>query len=135
MYIEEKAGVASLEANIGKVYLSKTSKTLKYDGKEFQSLKGLGYKANYYDVKTGEHYWISRCRKDGNDGLYKTTVYVIKIYERNIGLRYGKCRNEKIRFLSHLLESICPAERNRKTKETTLNKTTGADGVKIAVFR
>ncbi len=76
MYIEEKAGVASLEANIGKVCFSKTGRTLKYDGKEFQSLKGSGYKANYYDVETGEHYWISRCRKDGNDGLYKTKVYV-----------------------------------------------------------
>jgi hypothetical protein len=76
MYIEEKACVASLEANIGKVYLSKTGKTLKYNGKEFQSLKGSGYKANYFDIKTGEHYWISKCRKDGNDGLYKTTVFV-----------------------------------------------------------
>jgi hypothetical protein len=76
MYIEEKAGVAALEANVGKVYLSKTGKTLKYNGREFQSLKGSGYKANYFDVDTKEHYWISNCRKDGNDGLYKTTVYV-----------------------------------------------------------
>jgi hypothetical protein len=76
MYIEEKAGVAALEANVGKVYLSKTGKTLKYNGREFQSLKGSGYKANYFDVDTKERYWISNCRKDGNDGLYKTTVYV-----------------------------------------------------------
>ena len=76
MYIEEKSGIAALEANIGKVFFSKTGKTLKYDGKEFRSLKGSGYKANYYDVETGEHYWISKCRKDGNDALYKTTVHV-----------------------------------------------------------
>jgi hypothetical protein len=76
MYIEEKVGVASLEATIGKVYFSKTGKTLKYNGREFQSLKGSGYKANYFDVDTGEHYWISNCRKDGNDGLYRTTVHV-----------------------------------------------------------
>ncbi len=76
MYIEEKSGVASLEAVIGKVHSSKTGKTLKYKDREFQSLKGRGYKANYFDLETGEHFWISGCRKDGNDGLYKTTVYV-----------------------------------------------------------
>jgi len=76
MYIEEKAGVAALEANIGKVALSKTGKTLEYKGRKFQSLKGVGYKANYFDVDTGEHYWISKCRKDGNDALYKCKVYV-----------------------------------------------------------
>ncbi len=75
MYIEKKSGVASLEANIGKVLLSKTGKTLTYKGRQFQSLKGMGYKANFFDVEAGEHYWLSKCRKDGNDG-YKTTVFV-----------------------------------------------------------
>ncbi|MCP3929938.1 MAG: 1-deoxy-D-xylulose-5-phosphate synthase, partial [Bacteroidetes bacterium] len=69
MYIEEKSGIAALEANIGKVFLSKTGKTLEYKGRKLQSLKGQGYKANYYDIETGEQYWISNCRKDGNDGL------------------------------------------------------------------
>ena len=76
MYIEEKSDIASLEANIGKVCFSKTGKTLKYNGQEFQSLKGSGFKANYFDAESGDHYWISGCRKDGNDGLYKTTVFV-----------------------------------------------------------
>ena len=76
MYIEEKSGVASLEANIGQVFLSKTGKTLEYKGCKFQSLKGDGYKANYFDIETKEHYWISKCRKDGNDALYRTKVLV-----------------------------------------------------------
>ncbi len=76
MYIEPKDGVASLEATIGRVRLSKSGKTLEYDGRKFQSLKGAGYKANYFDIESGDSYWISRCRKDGNDGLYKTTVHV-----------------------------------------------------------
>lgn len=76
MYFEPKEGLASLDAWIGKVELSKTRKTLKYDGREMQSLKGLGYKANYYDIETGERFWISGCRKDGNDGLYMTTVHI-----------------------------------------------------------
>ena len=39
-------------------------------------MKGSGFKANYFETDSGDHYWISGCRKDGNDGLYKTTVYV-----------------------------------------------------------
>ena len=76
MYIEAKDGVASLDARIGKVRFSKTGKTLKYDDREFQSLKGSGFKANYFDIESGEHYWVSKCRRDGNDGLYKTTVFI-----------------------------------------------------------
>lgn len=76
MYIEPKSGVAALDAVIGKVFLSKTGKTLRYDDREFQSLKGSGFKANYFDIETGDEYWISRPRKDGNDGLYQITVHV-----------------------------------------------------------
>jgi len=76
MYIEWKGGVSALEAKIGRVSLSKTGRTLRYGNKEFKSLKGLGYKANYYDIDSGDHYWISGCRKDGNDGLYNVKVLV-----------------------------------------------------------
>ena len=76
MYIEAKSDVANLEATIGRVHLSKTGKTLEYGGKKFQSLKGHGFKSNYFDIESGEEYWISRCRRDGNDGLYRTTVFV-----------------------------------------------------------
>ncbi len=76
MYIEPKYGVASLNAWIGNVTFSKTGKTISYDGMKFQSLKGVGYKANYFEIESGTHYWISGCRKDGNDGLYAVTVHV-----------------------------------------------------------
>jgi hypothetical protein len=61
-------------ARIGRVTYSKTGCTLYYRGKAFRSLKGSGFKANYYDVETGEHYWISGQRKDGADALYATNV-------------------------------------------------------------
>ena len=76
MYVEPKEDVASLEAWIGKVEISKTGKTLRYDGLELQSLKGVGYKANYFDIETGERFWVSGCRKDGNDGLYNIKIHV-----------------------------------------------------------
>jgi hypothetical protein len=57
-------------ARIERVTFSKAGKSLHYRGKTFQSLKGSGFKASYYDVDTGEHYWISGPKKNGADGLY-----------------------------------------------------------------
>lgn len=69
MYIERKNELNSDDARIGRVHLSKTGATLYYKGLVFKSLKG-GYKANYYEVSTGEQYWISGCKRDGGDRLY-----------------------------------------------------------------
>jgi len=70
MYIENKSGGLEGDARIGRVYFSKSGKSLYYKDKRFQSLKGMGFKSNYYDVDTGEEYWISGPRKDQNDRLY-----------------------------------------------------------------
>ena len=70
MYIERKAGNLTGTARIGRVTFSKTGKTLYYRGKKLQSLKGHGFKANFYDLATGEDYWVSGCKKDGTDRLY-----------------------------------------------------------------
>lgn len=74
MYIEYKGGDLTGPARIGRVTYSKTGSTLYYGGRSFQSLKGSGFKANYFDVESGEHYWISGPRKDGADALYETNV-------------------------------------------------------------
>jgi hypothetical protein len=76
MYIEDKSGGLSGPARIGRVSFSKTGRTLYYRGRSFQSLKGAGSKANYYDVETGEKFWISGPRKDGADRLYGEAVAV-----------------------------------------------------------
>ena len=70
MYIENKSDGLTGPARIGRVTFSKTGKTLYYQGKSFRSLKGRGFKSNYYEVGTGDEYWISGCRKDGDDRLY-----------------------------------------------------------------
>jgi hypothetical protein len=72
IYIENKSGENDLigDARIGRVAFSKTGKSIHYNGKTFQTLSGSGFKANYFDVETGEHYWISGCKKDGSDRLY-----------------------------------------------------------------
>ena len=77
MYIENKKdSELAGPARIGRVTFSKSGKTIRYKEKCFQSLKGDGFKSNYFDVDTGDHYWISGCKKDGKDALYNTSVEI-----------------------------------------------------------
>ena len=74
MYIENKSeGLSGGEARIGRVTFSKTGKTIYYQGNAFKPLGG-GYKANYFETETGDEYWISGPKKDGNDRLYSERV-------------------------------------------------------------
>jgi protein subunit release factor B len=75
MYVEWKPGLAG-HARIGRVKRSNSGKTLYYMTYELTSLKGAGYKSNYIDVESGMHFWISNCRKDGNDTLYPGTIEI-----------------------------------------------------------
>jgi len=59
MYIESKAESLNGPARIGRVTFNRTGRTLFYKGQSFQSLKGQGFKANYYETETGAEYWIS----------------------------------------------------------------------------
>ena len=69
MYIESKQDGLEGPAVIGRVFFSKSGRTLYYKGLRFRSLKGRGVKANYYEVETGTPYWISGPRKDRRDRL------------------------------------------------------------------
>jgi hypothetical protein len=64
MYIENKE---TGEAKIGRVTFSKTGKTIYYSGSSFLSSKGHGVSGNYFDLESGEEYWISGCKKNGKD--------------------------------------------------------------------
>lgn len=77
MYIESKAGGLTGPARIGRVTFSRTGATLHYAGKSFQSLQGSGFKSNYFEVDSGDAYWISGPRKDGRDALYPTHVAAV----------------------------------------------------------
>ena len=76
MFIEYKGDGLSGPARIGRVTFSKSGKSIHYQGKTFKSLSGGGFKSNYFDVETGENYWISGCRKDGRDALYNTEIQI-----------------------------------------------------------
>lgn len=77
MWIEHKSGDGIVgPARIGRVTYSKSGQSVRYGRHRFETLKGQGFKANYFDVETGDYYWISGCRKDGMDALYSTDVEV-----------------------------------------------------------
>lgn len=79
MYIEDKSSGLNGPARVGRVTLSKSGRTLHYSGRTFQSLSGTGFKANYFDVDTGDHFWISGPRKDGRDRLYDGSTKPVEI--------------------------------------------------------
>lgn len=70
MYLEDKSSGIEGPARIGRVYFSKSGKTLYYRGRRFRSLKGAGFKANFFEVDSGDYYWISGPRRDKSDRLY-----------------------------------------------------------------
>lgn len=76
MYVECKGNSLEGPARIGRVTFSKSGKSIYYRGKRFVTLDGQGYKANYVDVETSEHYWISGCKKNGDDTLYPGIVEI-----------------------------------------------------------
>jgi hypothetical protein len=76
MYIECKAGTLNGSARVGRVTFSKSGRTLYYNGLTFQSLKGAGFKANFYCVQTGDSYWISGPKRRGGDRLYGSVLPV-----------------------------------------------------------
>ena len=76
MYIECKEGGLSNPGKICRVTYSKTGKTILYKGLKLKSLKGTGFKANYFNEETGFQYWVSKPKKDGTDSLYPQKVSI-----------------------------------------------------------
>ncbi len=81
MYIEDKSESLNGPARIGYVEFSKSGKSIKYKGRIYQTLSGGGFKANYFDTDTGEHFWISGPRRDGRDRLYPESSLPVEIDE------------------------------------------------------
>ncbi len=79
MYIENKSGALNGLARIGRVTFNRSGKSLTYRGRTFQSLKGQGFKANYFDVETREEFWISGPRKDGQDRLHPESTRAVEV--------------------------------------------------------
>jgi len=68
VYVELKSGHSDNgPAWIGMAGSSKTGATIYSNGKAFKSLKGSGIGANFFDIETGDEYWISGIKKNNQD--------------------------------------------------------------------
>jgi len=76
MYIECKEHGLSNPGRICRVRFSQSGRTIYCRGLKLKSLKGQGYKANYYNEDTGIYYWVSKPKKDGCDSLYPEKISV-----------------------------------------------------------
>src|ERR1035437_3828805 len=76
MYIECKGDELTGPARIGRVTYSKSGKSVYYQSRRFQTLKGNGFKANFFDIDTGDEYWISGPKKNGRDRLYGEAISI-----------------------------------------------------------
>ena len=81
MYIEDKSQSLNGPARIGRVTFSKTGRTFRYQGREHVSIGGRGFKANFLEVESGRHFWISGPRRDGKDRLYGQSTQPVEIDE------------------------------------------------------
>lgn len=61
---------------IGRVRLSKTGRTLYCGDVELIAIGGRGTRGNYLVPATGEEYWVSGPRKDGQDTLHPGLVEI-----------------------------------------------------------
>lgn len=67
-YLELKTGYShNGPAWIGLVSFSKSGKTIYFNGKAFQSIGSDRARGNFYDIESGEEYWISGVKKDQTD--------------------------------------------------------------------
>lgn len=67
-YLELKTGFThNGPAWIAPVRRSKSGQTVYFDNKALKKLKSPRQQANHYDIETGECYWVSGIKKNGQD--------------------------------------------------------------------
>lgn len=68
MFVELKSGHADNgPAWIGWVRFSKTGRTAYYRGRTLERIRGGGIRGNFADVESGEEFWMSGVKKNGED--------------------------------------------------------------------
>jgi len=116
MYIEPGGGLARSGGKIGRVTFSKSGRTLRHGNRSFQTLDGDGYKENYFDIETGERYWISGPRRDGNDALYPMTIEI----EEDVREEYW-CEIRKLPDQKHITLFRSSGKYSRRKPHPDLN--------------
>lgn len=91
-YIELKSGHnGNGPAWIARVKVSRSGRTVYFNGKALKRASGGGIAGNHYDIENGQEYWISGIKKNGLDrhwagsGLVAIEAAAVLEYLRLIG--------------------------------------------------
>jgi hypothetical protein len=124
-YIELKSGFSDNgNAWIGLVSYSKSGKTIYFNGKAFQSLNGMGISGNYFDLESGDEYWISGVKKDMSDrhqfggGKILVEKRILNDYLQTI----GKTELPKTGYEFTEVDTKKPIDRINELENTQLEK-------------
>ncbi|SKB54522.1 hypothetical protein [Chryseobacterium balustinum] len=66
-YIENKSKGHNRLAWIGFIEFSKSGQTVYFNGKTLKKLKNPGINTNDFDIETGEEYWVSGVKENGQN--------------------------------------------------------------------
>ena len=106
---------------IAKVKLSKSGKTIYFNNKGLKKYPNT--KAEYYDIETGEEYWISNVKKNTTDrhwagsGKIMIDKSIIEEYQKIIGMNI---RNNKSYDIIEIPE-VYPIERINRIENGITN--------------
>ncbi len=126
IYVELKSGGHNHNGSawIGKAQYSKNKRTIYFDGRAFQRLKGGGLVSNYFDIETGDEYWISRLKKNAQDRHWAGSGKIM--IDRDIVddyLKYtGKNRLDKTKYQIVELDNTDIKKRIQEIENRKLNK-------------
>ena len=94
MYIELKTGYGdSGPAWISNVTFSKSGETIYFNGKALKRAHGGGIAGNYFDLESGDEYWVSGVKKEGTNrhwagsGKIQIDVNAVGDFLQHIGER------------------------------------------------
>jgi hypothetical protein len=110
-YIELKSGYTDNgPAWIGRVQLSRSGRTVYFNGKAFK--RGKGMSGNHFDLLSGKEYWISGVKRDGQDrhwaGSGKITIEAAAV-EEYLGTIGRKELDRSKYIVSYQIQPVDPA--------------------------
>lgn len=111
-YIELKTGYNDDgPAWIGKVKISRSGNTIYFNDHAFQKHRGIS--GNFIDIESGDEYWISGVKKNGEDRHWAGNGKIVidsKIVPEYLSIVGDKELN-KNKFIVKTIEDVFPIER------------------------
>lgn len=111
-YIELKSGYNDNgPAWIGKVKISRSGNTIYFNNHAFERYNGIS--GNFIDVESGDEYWISGVKKNGEDRHWAGSGKIIidsKVIPEYLEI-VGDKEINKAKFIIEDIEDVFPVER------------------------